>query len=150
MSDQPPQRRKPTGCLIALAVAVGLILVMKVVGYVQVAYQRAIWESHAPGSYVLMGRYVANIPPAGKHILTVKDGRGTLEDGWECGADCPFLPAHMFDEVQACGIWSPLMFCSVEYDPTYGFPTDLWTGCMLPASECGESVTVLYFAPLKE
>ena len=149
MSDQPPQRRKPPGCLSALAVAVALILIMKVYGYVQVAYQRAIWESRAPDSYVLMGRYVAIIPPAGKHILRMKNGRATLEDGWECNADCPFLPAHMFDAIQGCGIWFPLTICSVEYDPTYGFPSDYSTDCWLPGAECLEAVKVLYFAPLK-
>ncbi len=147
MSEQNRQPGKPPGCAIVLVVVV-IIAAIKVYGYAQVDYQRAIWESRAPDSYVLMGRYVAIIPPAGKHILRIQNEVGTLEDGWKCEADCPFLPAHMFDAVQGCGIWFPLTYCSVEYDPTYGFPSDYSTGCWVPGAECGEAVTVLYFAPL--
>lgn len=151
MRDAPAisARRRRPGCLIAVGSVALLYVAVQEYRGMQVDAQRALWRARRPQNYSMDVTIVAMAPQPGPNPLTVHGEQGAFADGSECPPrDCPYLPEQLFDAIDRC-IWQfPLIPCSADYDPTYGFPTRILHPPCFLVTDCDVGVEIRNFTPL--
>ena len=144
--SQPTNRRK--GCLVTLAAALFLCMLVYVSPLLRNEYYRSLWHSKLLPSYRIKTSISSMSVLAGTHTLTVSDGVALIDDQRPCPAPCEIMPETWFEYVKGCVMRFPIVFCSVEYDPQYGFPVAIRQNCGLSImSECSSSLRVDEFTP---
>jgi len=139
-ANRPPEKsgRLKRGCFTVLT-----LLLVIYVAHAQylifpnlIHYQR--WRLRGAANYAYTVSKAGLLPPdiqAGRRVV-VKDGRVAAVTSVSSSqpaytADIQTVDA-MFNRVYACALLFPLLTCSFEYEPFYGYPTQATVDCPLP------------------
>jgi hypothetical protein len=134
--EQSSVKNKSTnGCLVIISIIFAPYILNAIYLLGGSFINQAIWQSRGSSSYKATVSMTAFSPLMGSSTITVKDGkviaakRSSSETDYNLKVFDEITIERMFADIKDCSIFFPLLWCSFEYDPYYGYPKRVTIDC---------------------